>query len=521
MNESLRMPTTTPERPEAGAHPRLLVFVIAYQAESTLTRVLDRIPRELFERFECEILVVDDHSDDRTFEIGADYRRAHPQVPLVVLRNGVNQGYGGNQKVGYHYAIRNGFDLVAMVHGDGQYAPEELPRLVAPVVAREADAVFGSRMMTRFGALAGGMPLYKFVGNRILSSFQNVALRTRFSEFHSGYRVYSVQALAAVRFELNTDDFHFDTEIIIQLLEAKQRIVELPIPTYYGDEICRVDGVLYAGRVAHVTLQAVAHRFGLLYQRRFDARREDNSHYGLKLGYASSHTYAIDAVPDGARVLDLGAGPGGVAGELRKKGCTITAVDAHAHASEPDSGVTCLVQDLDQPLALDVAPFDHILLLDVIEHVRDPERFLDDLRNRFDFDTRTLILTTPNVAFVAQRVMLLLGQFNYGKAGILDRTHTRLFTFRSLRRLLLDAGFRNLRVRGVPAPFPKVLGDGRVGRAALALNQALIRVLPTWFSYQIFVQAESTPAVEYVLASARRFHTLAPPPMPAAGGSDD
>ncbi|HEX7476451.1 MAG TPA: bifunctional glycosyltransferase/class I SAM-dependent methyltransferase [Polyangiales bacterium] len=491
---------------------RVLVFVIAYEAEASLASVLDRIPRELFEHFHCEILVVDDHSTDRTFDIGAAYRRAHPDVPMVVLRNAVNQGYGGNQKVGYYYAVRNGFDFVAMVHGDGRYAPEELPRLLAPLVAGEADAVFGSRMLTAFGAIEGGMPLYKFVGNRVLSRFQNFALRTTFSEFHSGYRIYSVPALAAVRFDLNTNDFHFDTEIIIQLLQAGRRIVELPIPTYYGNEISRVNGMLYAARVARVTLQAVAHRFGLLYQRRFDPNPSDNTHYSLKLGYASSHTYAIDAVPAGSRVLDLGSGPGGIARELHKKGCTVTVVDARELSEAPSVGVTCVVQDLDEPLEVDAAPFDHILLLDIIEHLRDPERFMDDLRRQFDFEPRTLVVSTPNVAFIVQRFMLLLGQFNYGKAGILDRTHTRLFTFAGLRRLLRDAGFRNLEMRGVPAPFPKVFGNGWLGRAALALNVALIRLLPTWFSYQIFVTAEATPCVDFVLDSARRYRTLPPPP---------
>src|SRR5205823_8783099 len=132
--------------------------------------VIKRIPRSVFDQFDCEVLVVDDASKDRTFEIGDEYRRQHPEVPLTVLRNEYNQGYGGNQKVGYSYAIAEGFDFVAMLHGDGQYAPEQVPRLVAPLRNREVDAVFGSRMMTPFGALRGGMPVYKFVGNRILTT---------------------------------------------------------------------------------------------------------------------------------------------------------------------------------------------------------------------------------------------------------------------------------------------------------------------------------------------------------------
>jgi hypothetical protein len=136
--------------------------------------------------------------------------------------------------------------------------------------------------------------------------------------------------------------------------------------------------------------------------------------------------------------------------------------------------------------------------------LKSPERFLERLRTQFDYAPRTLILTTPNIAFGIQRVMLLLGQFNYGKAGILDRTHTRLFTFRSLKQLLNDAGFRIKEVRGVPGPFPKVLGNGALGRAATTINQLLIRVSRSLFSYQIFVIAEATPDVDFILADARK-----------------
>src|SRR5882672_3651302 len=136
--------------------PRLLIFVIAYYAESTLRSVLERIPAAVFDEFHCEVLVVDDGSEDRTFAIGRQYKDTHPDIPMTVLRNEYNQGYGGNQKVGYSYAIDEGFDFVAMVHGDGQYAPEELRRLAMPLRNDLADAVFGSRMMERFGALRGG-----------------------------------------------------------------------------------------------------------------------------------------------------------------------------------------------------------------------------------------------------------------------------------------------------------------------------------------------------------------------------
>ena len=493
---------------------RLLVFVVAYFAESTLKRVLERIPPELFEVYDCEILVIDDGSDDGTFEIGRAYRDAHPEIRLTVLRNEFNQGYGGNQKVGYAYAIAERFDIVALLHGDGQYAPEELLKLSAPIARGEADAVFGSRMMRWGAALKGGMPLYKFVGNKILTRLQNLLLRTKLSEFHSGFRVYSVPTLARIPFRLNTNDFHFDTEIIIQLLNARARILELPIPTYYGEEICRVNGIKYAADVMMATTRNAAFRAGILYQRRFDVARGGEK-YELKLGYPSSHSYAIAAVPDGEKVLDIGGGSGGIARELTNKQCAVSVVDM-ANPSAPVPGVSYRVVDLDRETP-DVRGFRYLLMLDIIEHLTEPELFLDRLRAQFTHDRPTLVLTTPNIAFIALRIQLLLGQFNYHQTGILDFTHRRLFTFRGINRLLRDAGFRIKEVRGVPAPFPKAIGDGALARGLLAANLALIRLSKTLFSYQIYIEAEGMPDLEFLLGSARQSERTEPSaPKPEA-----
>jgi hypothetical protein len=176
-------------------------------------------------------------------------------------------------------------------------------------------------------------------------------------------------------------------------------------------------------------------------------------------------------------------------------------VDQHPPAV-PSQDVKVVLQDLDDTPRFDSGPSEYVVMLDVIEHLRDPERFLQSLREQFTHEPKKLILTTPNVAFVVQRLMLLAGQFNYGKAGILDRTHTRLFTFRTIHHLLRDAGFRIKVVKGVPAPFPKVLGDGLLGKAAIAANLALISISKTLFSYQIYIEADSTPSVEFLVRDA-------------------
>jgi glycosyltransferase involved in cell wall biosynthesis len=487
--------------------PRLLILVVAYNAEETITRVLGRIPAALAEDYEVEILVIDDSSQDQTFEKTRGALRAGVvPYPLHVLFNPVNQGYGGNQKIGYHFAIENGFDFVALLHGDGQYAPEVLPDLARPLRDGEADAVFGSRMLEPGAALRGGMPLYKFLGNRVLTWFQNRLLGSRLSEFHSGYRIYATRALRQVPFALNTNDFHFDTEIIVQLLLAKLRLKELPIPTYYGDEICRVNGLKYAWHVAKAVVVAKAQRLGLFYDRRFDcepaAVRHD--HYGLKLGYTSPHTLALAGVRAASRVLDLGCAGGYVADLLhRRSGCHVTAVDY----APPAVGMEIdafLLHDLNQgPPPVDFSAYDYVLLLDVIEHLTSPERFIEDLRESMRMAPQVkLLVSTANVGFFINRLMLLLGHFNYGKRGVLDLTHTRLFTFGSFRRLFEQAGFKVLEERGVPGPFPLAMGDGALSRTLAGLNQRLIGCCRGLFSYQAFFVIEPLPSLEYLLKEA-------------------
>ena len=198
---------------------RLLCFIVAYNAEKTIQHVLCRIPPQIAQEYDTEVLVIDDASGDHTFERSQQVLiDGSFTLPLTILYNPVNQGYGGNQKIGYHYAIKHNFDYVALIHGDGQYAPECLPDLMRLLRDGGADAIFGSRMITPHAALNAGMPLYKFVGNKILTWIENRVLRTAFSEFHSGYRVYSVDALRAIPFRLNSNGFCFDTEIIIQLV---------------------------------------------------------------------------------------------------------------------------------------------------------------------------------------------------------------------------------------------------------------------------------------------------------------
>ena len=181
---------------------KILIFIVAYNAQHHLEKVLNRIPQSILD-YNYEILIIDDSSTDETFKIGRNYQSDHKDLNLKILYNPDNQGYGGNQKLGYYYSIINNFDLVVLLHGDGQYAPEILEDMIAPILNGSADAVVGSRILQKGGALWGGMPIYKYIGNRILTFLQNRILKSNLTDFHSGYRAYSVKMLEILPFQRN------------------------------------------------------------------------------------------------------------------------------------------------------------------------------------------------------------------------------------------------------------------------------------------------------------------------------
>jgi glycosyltransferase involved in cell wall biosynthesis len=237
------------------------ILVVAYNAQSTLRSVLQRIPASVSEKI-SEIFVFDDASQDETYQVGVACQQDLHDGKLNIYRNHVNQMYGGNQKVGFRYAMEKGMDIVVLLHGDGQYAPEVMQEIITPLEQGTADMVMGSRMMIKGAARKGNMPLYKFWGNRILTTIENGLIGTNLTEFHSGYRAYSVEALRTLPLDSMTTNWHFDTQIILEMLKRGYRISEVPIPTYYGDEICYVNGIPYAMHCVRESLgYALFHRW--------------------------------------------------------------------------------------------------------------------------------------------------------------------------------------------------------------------------------------------------------------------
>jgi len=474
---------------ESGSNPRVGVVVVAYNAASTLSAVLDRLP-EAFRKRVAEVVVCDDASSDCTYLVGTEYQR-NTDLPLTVIRRPKNLGYGGNQKAAYKWAIDHGLEIVVLLHGDGQYAPEVIEDLITPFEVAGCDAVFGSRMMDPGSARLGGMPLYKFVGNRILSKISNSASGMSLTEWHSGYRAYRVDALREIPFESNSDGFDFDTEIILQLHEAGKSIVEVPIPTYYGDEICHVNGMAYAKDVVADVLRYRMHKIG------FGSGNMafSDTGYELKGGSSSSHRKLLSWLEGSPRrILDLGCSDGRLAELLRLSGHTVIGVDSVKLEGVGGRLDGFVEADLSQGLPEEVGrDYDVVLAADVLEHLADPVALLQEMRDVLA-PRGVVMVSVPNVAHWYARMKVMSGRFDYERRGIFDAGHLRFFTRSSFERMVKQTGMQVRRrsitglpievaQRGGPAPTRALRIIGGVDRIGMALS-------PNLFAYQLLFELE-------------------------------
>jgi glycosyltransferase involved in cell wall biosynthesis len=239
---------------------KVVVVMPAYNAEKTLERTLNDIPKDWVD----EIILTDDASRDST----ADLAR---KLGLRVFVHEKNQGYGANQKTCYREALKLGGDIMVMVHPDHQYDPRIIPQLILPLLNEECDAVFGSRMLGG-RPLEGGMPKWKYLANIFLTAFENATFYMYLTEYHSGLRAYSRRYLETVKFELNSDDFVFDSEIIAQGVIHKMRIREIPIETRYFEEASKIGllrSIVYGLSIFKTLVKFKLHKKGILRSKQF------------------------------------------------------------------------------------------------------------------------------------------------------------------------------------------------------------------------------------------------------------
>jgi len=489
---------------------RVAVSIVCYNAESHIDGVLQRIP-DWVSRLLAEVFIIDDSSADATVRKATSTPWTTGGAPLKVFKTPYKQEYGGNQRLGYLYAIDQKFDIVVLLHGDGQYAPEYLPEILAEY-SRPAgtDAVYGSRFMGKWDALKGGMPLYKFVGSQLLTWLQNRIIGTRLSEMHCGYRSYRISALEKIPFQENSLGYEFDADIIIQFAAAGLTIREVAVPTYYGDEIRHVNGIKYAWASLKSAIQYRLMQLEIFYNPRFDIPNRARK-YTIKSAPTSLH-HRIRQIPlrPDSELLDLGGGDGGaVALHHADRGVNTTVVDqfiavddaaGRRAASHPRLRHLAANLDGDWPAAIGDRRFDTVFVLDVLEHMKSPEQTVRQILTVLKPGGK-LYASTGNISYWVTRGMHLLGHFNYGRRGILDLTHTRLFTVASFQHLLRNAGFR---IDTVSCFGPPVADLAKSNSRILTLidrtSSLLARLWRGLFGYQILIEATRPDSLETLMS---------------------
>jgi len=226
----------------------------AYNAAKTLEKTYHDIPPDVVDK----VILVDDVSKDETVEVAK-------RLGIKVVVHIQNRGYGGNQKTCYIEALKEGADVIVMLHPDNQYDSSLIPFMISPIIDGHADFVIGSRMLGR-GAMQGGMPFYKYWANKFLTFVENLCFRKHYSELHSGFRAYSRKALLTIPFVLNSDDFVFDTEVIAQIEMEGFPTTEIPVPTRYFKEASSINflrSTVYGLQTLGVMRQFVFHKLGI------------------------------------------------------------------------------------------------------------------------------------------------------------------------------------------------------------------------------------------------------------------
>ena len=238
---------------------KVVIVMPAYNAERTLEQTYREIPLDVVD----EIVLVDDASKDNTSEVAKSLGIQH------VIKHDNNKGYGGNQKTCYNKALSIGADIVVMLHPDYQYTPKLLLAMISIIGNEVYPVVLGSRILGK-GALKGGMPLYKYFFNRVLTLSQNIMLNQKLSEYHTGYRAFSREVLLAIDFNVNSDDFVFDNQMLSQIFYAGFEMGEVTCPTKYFDEASSINfsrSMKYGWGCLYVALQYRLNKWGILHSK--------------------------------------------------------------------------------------------------------------------------------------------------------------------------------------------------------------------------------------------------------------
>jgi len=481
----------------------LICLYTVNKNEKLVLGILNQIPKSVAS-WDHEILILINSSGDSISKAVDNSIKKHKSFNIRILFNLQHLGYGGNQKLAFYYAIKHNFDFVLLIAGSGQYAPEQLEKLAFSLASSNSQALIGSRFLEKSNSIKNQMPLYKYLGIKTITLLQNLILGMKFSEYHSGFRIYKTKALAEIPYAFNSNGRQFDTEVLIQLKLRGFKLQELPVSSLSGKAHPISDYIRYGIGSILISLKTRLHQMSLSYERKFDVGDISTDGYKdeIKLGYPSSHQFAIDEVSEKHRVLDIGCGNALIGSELKKQGCYVEGIDFESSKGKNNIDKFTQLNLNNNNLEIPVNEFDYVLLMDVLEHLDEPENFVYNLRVKAKGKAPKIIVSVPNIGFINNRIQLLFGRFDYGIRGTMYLGHKRMFTFNAIGKLFEQAEFKITKCQGIPAPFPVAIGDNWLSRLFLGINQGLIKILPKLFSYQIFLVAVPFPTLDDLLRSS-------------------
>jgi len=471
--------------------PTIGLFLFDCADPDVLRQTLGRIPEPVWDWLAEVVVVVEPR---RTGDpVSKSLRSLAGEHRVLIHRLPRESGFGGVRKAAFEYGLRKGFDHVVFIRGDGVHPPEALPLVLAPVHRDPALVVTASRMLSGRKALSGGMKPMRWFVHVLATGIENRILGLRLGDYDTGYRVYACRAIRRIRFQLNDNDRQFDIQILIQLRALQFPIEEVAVLPAWSEFDLEDRGVGNALRSLGTALEYRLHQLHVFRLGRYFV--DEDVHYTLKLSRTGSHMQVVGAIEPGRRVLDLGCSQGLLSRPLKQKDVRVVGVDIGTGEEIAEELEAYYQRDLDAALDLPLGrEFDYVVISDVIEHLRNRHELLVESR-RFLKEGGRLVISTPNIALWFYRLSLLVGRFEYGPRGVLDRTHVHLFTRATFRREVEGAGFHVVHERVTALPFEVVFrstGRSRLIRSISGAYHTLARVWPELFAYQIILEAEIT-----------------------------
>lgn len=483
------MPLVQQARPGGEPRSRVALFVFDCPGSDALRELLDQIPESLADRIEEVILIQQGERGWPTaFEPGLAESR---QLEVRFHRNPRPFDYGSARKAAFEYALGAGFEHVAVLRGDGSHPVAALAELLDAVRTHPGDLVLASRQ----GRLPAAPDAATWLADRLerplATRFCERVLGLGLGDYLSSLRVYPCAALRCIPYQLNADDWRFETEILIQFRALGVPIREVMVAPSWRESASAGDTVR---RVLRNCLAPLDYRLHQLHvTRRGQYLLDHGTRYTLKLSRTSSHMAIVESIRPGTRVLDLGCSQGLLARPLGEKSVEVTGLDARPPGDTYQGLAEYYQRDLEEPCEIPVGRvFDYVVVADVIEHLRNRTQLLRSAR-RYLKEGGRLIISTGNVALWFYRLSLLVGRFEYGPRGVLDATHVHLYTRATFRREVERAGFHVLRERVTSLPFEVVFESTGRSRLIQRLSEAyhfLARLWPEMFAYQFILEAE-------------------------------